>query len=267
MNLDDASTKLIDTCKPHVARTNRPWRVVITGLPGSGKSTLAKAIMTQAQRNGWPTLALSLDDFYLPRHARLQLARYIHPLLATRGVPGTHDLALLRHVLAKLPSASAGNIVTIPRFDKGRDTRRSPSRWPRIDTMPKLLIVEGWCLGIRAQTDQALARPCNVLERVQDIDGRWRQWVNRRLVDYLPLWHEADLRIHIRVPNWASVKRHRRLAEQTLRERGAPRAMDEEQLDRFLQHYERLGRHALSDPPARVDLTFSAHDLFAAKQP
>jgi len=38
---------------------------------------------------------LSLDDFYLGHAARLQLARDIHPLLATRGVPGTHDIAFL----------------------------------------------------------------------------------------------------------------------------------------------------------------------------
>ena len=37
---------------------------------------------------------LSLDDLYLPKAERLRLARDVHPLLATRGVPGTHDVAL-----------------------------------------------------------------------------------------------------------------------------------------------------------------------------
>ena len=36
-------------------------------------------------------VTFSMDDLYLGRAARVDLARRIHPLLATRGVPGTHD--------------------------------------------------------------------------------------------------------------------------------------------------------------------------------
>jgi D-glycerate 3-kinase len=58
-------------------------------------------------------------------------SRYI-PLLRTRGVPGTHEIELLLSVLAALPNASDKLPVTWPRFDKGRDTRMPPSRWPRV---------------------------------------------------------------------------------------------------------------------------------------
>lgn len=257
MNREDASTQLLALCAPHIARTQRPWRLALTGLPGCGKTTLAAALMRRAQHAGWPAVALSLDDFYLPRRTRQQLATHIHPLLATRGVPGTHDLALLRHVLAHLPGASRACPVPIPRFDKGRDTRVAPARWRRVVVPPRLLVLEGWCLGIAPQSERALVEPVNTLERREDRDGRWRAYVNRRLADYLPLWDEADSRALIQVPGWSSVLRRRDAAEQALRARNAPHAMDTAALRRFLRHYERIGRHALAVPPTRVDLTLA----------
>lgn len=256
MDPDDASTRLMPFCAPHLARTQRPWGLAIAGLPGSGKSTLAAALAARARAAGWPTTILSLDDFYLPRRARRLLATHIHPLLATRGVPGTHDLALLRHVLMQLPHAAANHPVAIPRFDKGRDTRQPPSRWPRVHAMPRLLILEGWCLGIAPQADKALRRPCNDLERHEDPDGHWRRRVNRLLPDYLRLWEDADARALIRVRDWPTVCRLRQAAEQARRRRHAPQAMDAVALERFLQHYERLCRHALKHPPASVDFGF-----------
>lgn len=260
MHPEDASTHLLALCAPHLVRTQRPWMVALSGLPGSGKSTLAKATVARAIGQGWPALALSLDDFYLPRRARWQLAARIHPLLATRGVPGTHDLALLHHVLARLPRASAARPVRVPRFDKGRDTRRPPSRWPGVTQPPRLLIVEGWFLGVQPQADRALARPVNTLEREEDMTGSWRRRANEHLCDYLPLWQRADLRVLLRVPHWAFVGRRREKAERALRQQHAPQAMDTAQLARFLQHYERIGRHALAHPPARVDWRIDAAD-------
>ena len=35
---------------------------------------------------------LSIDDFYLSKAKRKRLAASVHPLLAIRGVPGTHDV-------------------------------------------------------------------------------------------------------------------------------------------------------------------------------
>ena len=254
MNLIDASTQLLALCAPHMARTRRPWVLALSGLPGSGKSTLARTLVTHARQAGWPALALSLDDVYLPRRTRRQLAARIHPLLATRGVPGTHDIALLRHILAGLPHASAAHPVVVPRFDKGRDTRQPPSRWLRVRECPRLLVLEGWCLGVTAQTAKQLAAPVNALERDEDADGRWRHYVNRRLAEYLRLWQDADTRALIRMPDWHAVEQRRDHAERALRARHAAQAMDKKQLKRFLQHYERIGRHALAMPPERVDL-------------
>ncbi len=256
MKLDDASTRLFTLCTERMAHTHRPWMLALSGLPGSGKSTLAKATLSRARREGWPALTLSLDDFYLPRRARKQLAAHVHPLLLTRGVPGTHDLALLRHVLQRLPDASDASPVAVPRFDKGRDTRQPPSRWRKVRRTPRLVILEGWCLGIAPQADKALERPVNALEREEDGDGRWRRRVNQMLPDYFRLWQKADARALIRVRDWASVCHLRQAAEQVRRQAHAPHAMDDAALTRFLQHYERLCRQALKQPPADVDMTF-----------
>lgn len=258
VNRDDASTQVLALCAPGLTHARRPWRVAISGLPGSGKSTLAQAVARRARAAGWHAVSLSLDDFYLSRRARLDLARTRHPLLATRGVPGTHDLPLLLQTLKDLARADAAHPVTIPRFDKARDTRRPPSRWSRVAQTPRLVIVEGWCLGITPQAETALALPVNTLERDEDADGRWRHFVNRRVGDYLPLWTEADTRILIRTPNWPTVVHQRDAAEDVRRRRHAPQAMDTARLRRFLQHYERLGRHALSVPPAHADLVLPA---------
>src|SRR6188472_2123866 len=76
--------------------------VGLSGLQGSGKSTLARQIAAAASAHGIATEVLALDDFYRGRGERAVLARTIHPLLATRGVPGTHDLALLDRTLRAL---------------------------------------------------------------------------------------------------------------------------------------------------------------------
>jgi len=86
----------------------RPFVLGIAGAQGSGKSTIARAL---AARFGCPVL--SLDDLYLDGAARQRLAETVHPLLRTRGVPGTHDGAA---GLAALESLAPGP-APLPRSD------------------------------------------------------------------------------------------------------------------------------------------------------
>ncbi|MEW5836134.1 MAG: kinase [Pseudomonadota bacterium] len=257
---DDPSTQnqalavlLLDHYAGRIARARRPYLMGLSGLQGSGKSTLARVIRTQAESRGIPTEVLSLDDFYYSRSDRELMAREIHPLLRTRGVPGTHEIELLMSVLAGLPKASDKLPVPYPRFDKGRDTRLPPSRWPKVTRPPKLVILEGWALGIRPQTAAALATPVNALERNEDPDGAWRRWVNKQLRGYQPLWRKLDALIVLQAPNWDVVRRWRSEQEQMLIARHAPLAMDDKAMERFLAHFERLSRHALATLPQLAD--------------
>lgn len=257
---DDASTQnealaghLLDHYAGRIARMQRPYVLGLSGLQGSGKSTLARVIKTQAEHRGWPTEVLSLDDFYYSRSERETLAHQIHPLLRTRGVPGTHEIELLLSVLAALPNASEKFPVTWPRFDKGRDTRTPPSRWPRVIRPPRLVLVEGWALGLRPQLESALEKPVNALERDEDPDVRWRHWVNKQLRAYQPLWRKLDALIVLQAPNWEVVREWRSETEKELLARGAPLAMDAQAMKRFLAHFERLSRHALATLPVLAD--------------
>lgn len=232
-----------------------PWLVGLSGLQGSGKSTLASQLERTAESDGVPTTVLSIDDFYLGRRERMQLARRIHPLLQTRGVPGTHDLALLDRALASLRGATAANPALLPRFDKGRDTRMPPSRWRKVRRPPRLVIVEGWCVGVPAQVAGELRRSVNVLERDEDADETWRRHVNEELAAaYQPLWQRLDALILLEAPGFEAVSQWRDEQERPLRLRHASHALDAAALSRFLMHYERLSRHSLRVLPARADI-------------
>ena len=59
----------------------------------------------------------------------------------------------------------------IPRFDKGGDTRLPPSRWRHVTSPPKLILLEGWCIGVPPEAQRALTRAVNPLERREDPDA------------------------------------------------------------------------------------------------
>jgi D-glycerate 3-kinase len=252
---DDVAAAVLALATRHGIARQRPRLIGLSGLQGSGKSTLAAQIVRMAEGSGIAALAMSIDDFYLGRSARRQLAHTVHPLLATRGVPGTHDVALLLRTLDALRTATARQPAYVPRFDKGRDTRIAPSRWRQVRRMPDLVILEGWCIGIPPQAASQLRRYVNAFERDADGDARWRSWVNAQLqAHYIALWQRLDCLAMLQAPAYAVVARWRDEQERALRRRHAPRAMSPAALTRFLMHYERLSRHALATLPARADL-------------
>lgn len=202
-------------------------------------------------------MALSLDDVYLTRAERAALAVEVHPLLRTRGVPGTHDLALLASTLDALAQATPETPVAVPRFDKGRDDRYPEAQWPMVADVPTLVLLEGWCLGVTPEDEAALDVPVNALERDEDPDGRWRRWVNGQLANYAPLWARLDALVMLQAPSWDVVATWRDEAERPLRERGESHAMDAAALTRFLQHYERISRWALVSLASKADLVIA----------
>lgn len=237
------------------AGTRKPVVLGICGAQGSGKSTLAGAVERAAGRRGIPSASLSLDDLYLTRAEREALAREVHPLLRTRGVPGTHDLALGLDVLAAL---ERGEATALPRFDKARDDRCPPAQWERAPAATELLILEGWCVGARPQAPEALREPVNALEAQEDADGTWRRYANDALAGpYQALFARIDVLVLLAAPNFEIVFDWRLQQEAELRARAGPDApglMDAAGVARFIQHYERLTRHILAEMPARADV-------------
>jgi D-glycerate 3-kinase len=202
---------------------------------------------------GLRSAVLSLDDFYLTRAERATLGRAVHPLFQTRGVPGTHDLALASSTIASLTGEPG--LVAAPRFDKTRDDRAEPAAWQTYQAPVAVVILEGWCVGARPIPDGDLLLPINALERDEDAEGTWRRHVNAALHrDYRALFDSLDLRVLLRAPDFACVHGWRLEQEKGLaREaRHSMPAMDEAAVARFIAHYERLTRWIIADEPAEL---------------
>lgn len=222
----------------------RPLIIGLSGPQGSGKSTLCARLTTILAAQGLAAATLSLDDVYLTQTERQHLARTIHPLLATRGVPGTHDLALAHATLDALRSGPAA----IPRFDKPTDDRAPANTSPRTTGPSQIILLEGWCLAAHPAPDPA---PINSLEATEDPHGVWRAHINTQLTGpYQSLWARLDRLILLQAPDWPTIVKWR--TEQETRSNA--RTMDTAQLARFMMHYERLTKAMLAHPP-KADLT------------
>jgi D-glycerate 3-kinase len=238
---------------PHLpsSSTQAPLVVGLCGAQGSGKSTLAAGLETHFSAHGIPTAILSIDDLYRTLAEREALARDVHPLLRTRGVPGTHDVSLGLAICDGLDRREA---APLPRFDKARDDRAAYADWDEAQANTRLLILEGWCVGARPQGDAVLVEPVNALERAEDPDGIWRRYVNDQLAGaYQTLFDRLDLLILLAAPGFDIVQRWRTEQEQALRARTGA-GMSDDAIARFIAHYERLTRHILGEMPQRADL-------------
>ena len=206
-------------------------------------------------------VALSLDDFYLTHDARQRLAREVHPLLATRGPPGTHDVGMAGAAIDQLRSKGK---VTLPRFDKSTDNRTPRGTWATIASPVDVILLEGWCVGALSQGRAALATPVNDLERDEDPQGVWRAYVNDQLDGpYQTLFGRLHDLILLEAPSFEVVAGWRAEQEAKLRAHGAS-GMNPAQIAHFVAHYERLTRWILAEMPGRADWVVT---LDAERQP
>ncbi len=226
--------------------------VGLSGPQGSGKSTACEVLSDLLRGHGLRVASLSIDDLYLTHAERQILARDVHPLLATRGPPGTHDRALGMSVLAAL---RAGESLALPRFDKSTDDRTPEADWPWFEGPADVVLFEGWCVGARPAPMADLATPLNALERNEDPTGVWRAYVNTALAADQTLFAQLDALIQILPPDFEVVVGWRREQEAKLRAArpGAPGLMDDAQVARFVAHFERVTRRLLEEGPARAD--------------
>lgn len=236
----------------------------VNGAQGTGKSTLSALLSILLEKAGIKTVVLSLDDFYLTKSERLSLAESIHPLLAVRGVPGTHDIPLALQTIQQLIELDADSSLPIPRFDKAVDDRCKPETFDQVSGPVDIIILEGWCIGASAQPASALTEPVNTLEEHQDANGQWRDYVNQQLAaDYQSLFSMIDCLVMLKAPSFDAIKQWRWQQEQQLirsRDGRGDGLMNQEQINQFIEYYERLSRHCLAELPARADIIFSMND-------
>ena len=239
-----------------ITRAERPLVVGLCGCQGSGKSTLAAFLKLLLDWKDHPTAILSLDDLYLTRRQREKLAREIHPLFATRGVPGTHDVALGLKTLQRLRNAGFRSRTAIPAFEKARDDRMPRKDWPVFRGRADFILFEGWCVDARPQAPSALRKPVNRLERDRDPHAIWRTYVNGQLAGpYRELFAPIDVLLFMQAPSFDCVYKWRGLQEKKLRRsKRASAAMNRNELESFIMHYERLTRWMLKEMPGRADI-------------
>lgn len=250
-----------------------PLVLGINGAQGAGKSTLFNLLdVILTEGFNLKVVGFSIDDLYITRADREALAESVHPLLITRGVPGTHDVQLGVEILESLKNGTENTVTKIPVFDKSIDDRCPASVWQEWLGPADVIVLEGWCVGAMPQTEAALAEPINTLERDEDADAAWRRYVNEQLSgEYRRLFDCVDMLLMLKVPSMDAVFEWRSLQEKKLAERvkyiydtqqptDHLRIMDEGQIQRFIQHYERLTRHMLDEMPDRADVTLLLND-------
>lgn len=260
---------LTETLRMHHDGAEGPFFVGVNGCQGSGKSTLSEFMVDYlTDVHGLNVITLSLDDFYFSKATRLALSIKIHPLLATRGVPGTHDVETLKETLIELKNQSYP--LSIPRFNKATDNPFEQSQWLQVEKPVDIVIMEGWCWGVNAQPAGLLTDPINALEAQEDTTSAWRHYVNRQLkVAYEPLYNVIDYWIMLKAPDFSCVETWRCEQEHKLRTTlgvidgdtsNHSGLMTDKQIRHFIQYYQRLTEFSLQTLPSRCDAVFELNE-------
>jgi D-glycerate 3-kinase len=242
------------------SKSSRPYFVGINGCQGSGKSTLTDYIgeyLTKTHKLN--IVVMSLDDFYFTGEKRQELSRDIHPLLATRGVPGTHDMAMLENTLIKLKAKETG--FTIPRFNKATDEPYPQEQWQVIEKPIDIILLEGWCWGVKPQTAEQLISPVNELELKHDKNGAWRNYVNQQLQQYYqPLYEQMDFWLALQAPSFDCVYKWRLEQEEKLKANNQglsnSKIMQSDGILNFTQYFQRLSVQACNTISQSADAIF-----------
>jgi len=203
----------------HNLAKSKPTPIIgINGSQGSGKTTAAQFLKALLETQyGHRVAVVSIDDFYHTKTNREVLAKNVHPLFSTRGVPGTHDVNLTIKTLKALKDVQKSESVSIPRFDKSTDDRKPKDQWDIVNGPISIIIFEGWCLGSPPMEHDVLYNPINNLEKTEDINARWRTTLNQYLSqEYQDLFKMIDWLLMLKAPGFDVVYEWRQLQEKKL---------------------------------------------------
>ena len=227
-------------------------KFLISGSQGVGKSTLVLILKSVIENiYNKKVMSVSIDDYYFSKNKRLQLSKQIHPLLQTRGVPGTHDLDKLSKHISQFSKKKFP--IIIPVFDKLSDdlTKKKISI-----NKADILLLEGWCCGCLPIDNKYLFKNINKLETDLDKNNIWRNFYNNKLQnDYKKIFKLFDLKIYMQPPSFKYVYKWRADQERrNLSKSVNKKYMNKKQLDKFIQHYEKITKWMMKTMPAEADM-------------
>ena len=230
----------------------KPLILGLAGGHGSGKTTISSILTLILQKHFKLNIfKISIDDFYKTRKDRKILSNRKHPLLMTRGVPGTHDIDLMLKFFKKIRSKKFKSLK-VPKFNKAIDDRCKKSLWYKLKSKPDLVIFEGWCVGARAQSNSQLKKPINSLEKVYDQSIKWRSHVNNQLkTKYKILFKQLDGLVYLKAKNFSllrnwRLKQERKLWVQTKNKKNL-KIMRSRDVINFMQTYQRITQQMFKD--------------------
>ena len=180
------------------------------------------------------------------------MSKKIHPLLKTSGVPGTHDIKFITNYLKKI-KLKKNKVISLPTFDKSIDDRAIKSKWKKINYIPYIIILEGWCVGAKPQSNKLLNKAVNILEKKEDLNFKWRNYVNKQLKNkYKYLFNKMNDIIYMKVPNFSSLQKWRLKQENKLRLKNIKKKskiMSNSEVLKFMMTYQRVTQQMFKDLP------------------
>ena len=226
-------------------KKKRPYFVGLAGGQGTGKTTISSLIkIILTKYFNLKVFRISIDDFYKTRQERISLSKKIHPMLLTRGVPGTHDINMMLSFFRKVKSKKFKRLK-LPTFNKATDDRFDKKKWYNLKNKPDVIIFEGWCVGAKSEKNNTLKKTINSLEKAKDQKQIWRKYVNNQLKSkYKKLYSNLNCLIYLRAKNFSLLQKWRLKQERKLwlssKRKSNLKIMSKGDIINFMQTYQRI---------------------------
>ena len=221
-----------------------------SGGQGSGKTTVSRILKIILKKFFKRKIHVSsIDDFYKTLEDRNKMSYTVHSLFKTRGVPGTHDINLIKKFFGFIKKKNFRKFK-LPKFNKSIDDRLKKKFWTSIKKRPEIVILEGWCVGAKPQLNSLIKRPVNILEKNEDQNLIWRKYVNEKLKkEYKKLFELIDYFIFMKIPNFNMVFKWRLIQEKKLGKKSyfKKKIMSYNEIKRFIMFYERITLQMVKD--------------------
>ena len=244
------------------ADKKRPYFVGLAGGQGTGKTTISsliKIILTKYFK--LKVFRISIDDFYKTRKERISLSKRIHPMLLTRGVPGTHDINMMLSFFRKVKSKKFKRLK-LPTFNKAIDDRFKKKDWYNLNNKPDIIIFEGWCVGAKSEKNNSLKKTINSMEKSKDQKQIWRKYVNQQLKSkYKNLYSQLNCLIYLKAKNFSLLQKWRLKQERKLwlnsKRKSKLKIMSKGDVINFMQTYQRITQNMFRYMPKYASIIFN----------